>query len=50
MLLNLEVIGGAEKLADIEGARHTLYVDDMTLWVTGRRDTTSRAHCKLSST
>lgn len=32
------MIGVAEKLADIEDIRHTIYADDMTLWVTGGSD------------
>ncbi|XP_050033052.2 uncharacterized protein [Dermacentor andersoni] len=35
MLFNLVMIGVAEKLADIEDVRHTVYADDITLWVTG---------------
>lgn len=35
MLFNLVMIGVAEKLADIEHLRHTIYADDITLWVTG---------------
>lgn len=38
MLFNLVMIGVAEKLADIEGVRHTIYADNITLWVTGGTD------------
>ncbi|KAG0444479.1 hypothetical protein HPB47_013748 [Ixodes persulcatus] len=37
-LFNLVMIGVAEKLADIENVRHTIYADDITLWVTGGSD------------
>ncbi|KAM7315618.1 hypothetical protein ISCGN_005401 [Ixodes scapularis] len=32
-LFNLVMIGVAEKLQDIEDVRHTIYADDITLWV-----------------
>ncbi|XP_075535920.1 uncharacterized protein LOC142571447 [Dermacentor variabilis] len=38
MLFNLVMIGVAEKLGHIEDVRHTIYADDITLWVTGGSD------------
>ncbi|XP_065283301.1 uncharacterized protein [Dermacentor albipictus] len=35
MLFNLVMFGAAEKLGHIEDIRHTIYADDITLWVTG---------------
>lgn len=38
MLFNLVMIGVAEKLASIKDARHTIYADDITVWVVGGSD------------
>ncbi|CAN7976306.1 unnamed protein product, partial [Ixodes persulcatus] len=35
MLFNLVLLGLPAKLAEIEGLHHSLYADDITLWVPG---------------
>lgn len=47
MLFNLVMIGVAEKLADVEHVRHTIYADDITLWVTGGSD--AHIECALQT-
>lgn len=38
MLFNLVMIGVAERLGNIKEVRHTIYADDITLWVEGGSD------------
>ncbi|XP_077548775.1 uncharacterized protein LOC144162169 [Haemaphysalis longicornis] len=38
LLFNLVMIGVANRLQSVEGVRHTVYADDVTLWVTGGSD------------
>ncbi|XP_077548095.1 uncharacterized protein LOC144160815 [Haemaphysalis longicornis] len=38
LLFNLVMIGVAERLSRVAGVRHTIYADDITLWVPGGSD------------
>ncbi|XP_072142945.1 uncharacterized protein [Dermacentor andersoni] len=38
LLFNLVMIGVAKRLSRVEGVRHTIYADDITLWVPGGSD------------
>ncbi|XP_077553161.1 uncharacterized protein LOC144167899 [Haemaphysalis longicornis] len=38
LLLNLIMIGVADRCEHVEGVLHTIYADDVTLWVTGGSD------------